>query len=163
MTVQVSRDAGCWQIHSSPWCVAPEPQALSKAQWTRLVCLPSECQPIIWAQRTNRVVINSPERERPHLSLLSSLCLSLSSLLSSFCLFSVSCPLTPPSFHSPLTLKCSCTRLYLAWKGEAMNDLSNLKALNPHDAWNEYFAYIHATMIQFEDIICKQCLNSPPH
>lgn len=36
-----------------------------------------------------------------------------------------------------------------------MNDLSNLKALNPHAGWNEYFAYIHATMIQFQNIILQ--------
>lgn len=38
-----------------------------------------------------------------------------------------------------------------------MTDFSNLKALNPHTARNEYFAYIHATMIQFKISIFKHC------
>jgi len=40
-----------------------------------------------------------------------------------------------------------------------MSDFSNLKALNPHRARNEYFAYIHATMIQFKISIFKHCLK----
>lgn len=40
-----------------------------------------------------------------------------------------------------------------------MTDFSNLKALNPHTARNEYFAYTHATMIQFKISIFKHWLG----